>query len=292
MFDSPLSESGVTGICVGAATANLRPVMIYQRADFSLLALDPISTAAKWYSTFGQACPIVLLMVVGRGWGQGSTHSFSPQSLYATIPGLKIVMPSNAYDARGMMVAAIRDNNPVIMLCHRWLLDTVSDVPDHSYTVPLDRAKVIREGRDITIVGMSYSTIEVERAADILETYGIYAETIDLRSIAPLDLTTIRKSLNKTGRLVVVDTSHKTGSISEGIVARLVEDSFESFRCAPVVLGSKDYPQPTSHYLTKDYYASVDDICVAASDMFNIVHVPVESNQPHDVPNKNYSITF
>lgn len=293
VFDSPLSENAITGIAIGASISGMRVVHVHQRADFTFLAMDQIfNNAAKWFSTFGKPCPIVIRMIVGRGWGQGPTHSQSIQAIYAAIPGLKVIMPTTPYDAKGMMIAAIRDNNPVIILEHRWLFDMVGEVPEEIYEVPLDKAKVVCEGTDITIVGTSYATIDALRTAEILNTYGISAEVIDLRSIAPIDLVTIRKSLNKTGRLVVVDTAHKTGSVSEGIVARLVEDSFSKFKCAPVVLGNKDYPQPTSHFLTKDYYASVDDICKAASEMFNIIHVPVESTEPHDKPHKNYSITF
>jgi len=292
IFDSPLSEAAITGAVIGAAISGMRPIHVHQRADFSLLAVDPISTAAKWYSTFGKPCPLVISMVIGRGWGQGSTHSQSPQNLFASLPGLKVVMPTSPYDAKGMMISAIHDNNPVIVLHHRWLLDITGEVPEESYTVPLDQAEVVKQGSDVTLVGTSYTTLECLRASEILETYGVSAEVIDLRSVAPVDFVTIRKSLNKTGRLICVDTSHKTNSVSESIVARLVEDSFDKFKCAPVVLGSKDYPQPTSHFLTKDYYASVDDICSAASNMFGIIHVPVESTEPHDVPHKNYSITF
>lgn len=293
VFDSPLSENGVTGFCIGAAISGMRPVMVYQRADFSFLAMDQIvNNAAKWYSTFGQSCPIVIRMIVGRGWGQGPTHSQSLQSLYAAIPGLKVIMPSTPHDVKGMLISAVRDNNPVIILEHRWLFDTVGEVPEEMYTVPLDKAKVIREGSDVTIVGISYAVLDSLNTADTLNEHNISAEVIDLRSIAPLDIPTIVQSVKKTGRLIIADTSHKTGSIGAEIIRQVLEHCFNDLKYQPILLGSKDYPQPTSQYLTKDFYVSSGDILNACLRSLEKHEVDFEILEPHDVPNKNYSVTF
>lgn len=293
VFDSPLSENGVTGFCIGAAISGMHPVMVHQRADFSLLAMDQIvNNAAKWYSTFGQSCPLVIRMIVGRGWGQGPTHSQSLQSIFAAIPGLKVIMPTTPYDAKGMLIAAVRDPNPVIILEHRWLFDTIGEVPDGTYTVPLDKAKVVREGTDVTIVATSYAVIDALNAAKTAENHNISAEVIDLRSIAPLDIQTITQSVKKTGRLVISDTSHKTGSIGAEIIRQVLEHCFNDLKHQPILLGSKDYPQPTSHYLTKDFYVSSGDIVNACLRSLEKAEVDFEIAEQHDVPNKNYSVTF
>jgi pyruvate dehydrogenase E1 component beta subunit len=293
VFDSPLSENGITGAVIGAAISGMRPVMIHQRQDFMLLSADQlINNAAKWYSTFGKPCPLVVMAVQGRGWGNGPTHTANYQNLFASIPGLKVISPTSPYDAKGMMISAIRDNNPVIMLCHRWLLDTVGEVPAEMHEVPLDRAKVIREGTDVTIVGISYTVLDSLNAAKLAENHNISVEVIDLRSIAPLDIPTIVQSVKKTGRLILADTSHKTGSVGAEIIRQVLEHCFNDLKYQPILLGSKDYPQPTSHYLTKDFYVSSGDILNACLRSLEKAEVEFEIAEPHDVPNKNYSVTF
>ncbi|WP_054775080.1 alpha-ketoacid dehydrogenase subunit beta, partial [Methylogaea oryzae] len=194
VFDSPIAENGMTGICIGAAMSGLRPVMVHQRIDFALLAMDQIvNNAAKWrYMFAGQVnIPLVIRVIVGRGWGQGPQHAQSLQALFAHIPGLKVVMPSSGYDSKGMLLAAIRDDNPVIFIEHRWLQTLRDIVPEEPYVVPLDQALICHPGRHATLLAFSYMTVEARLAAEALADYGIELEVIDARCVRPLDLATV-----------------------------------------------------------------------------------------------------
>lgn len=301
VFDSPLSENGMTGICIGAAIAGLRPVMVHQRIDFALLAMDQIvNNAAKWrYMFAGQvSVPLVIRVIVGRGWGPGPQHAQSLQALFAHIPGLKVVMPTSAFDAKGMMIAAVRDDNPVIFIEHRWLQGLVDDVPAEPYALPLDQARVARTGRDATLVGFSYMTVEALRAATVLADHGIDLEVIDARAVRPLDMTTILASVRRTGALIVADTAWKTGSVAGEVVAAVCESVFDALRCPPLRIGLPDLPTPTSPHLTRDYYPdalslaravvahlgrSVDDATLTAQ---------LSRTTPHDVPQLDFRGPF
>jgi pyruvate dehydrogenase E1 component beta subunit len=257
VFDSPLSENGMTGICIGAAISGMRPVMVHQRIDFALLAMDQIvNNAAKWrYMFAGQvAVPLVIRVIVGRGWGPGPQHAQSLQALFAHIPGLKVVMPTSGYDAKGMLLAAIRDDNPVLFIEHRWLQGIKDFVPEEPYAVPLDQALVCRSGKDATLVAFSYMVVESLLAAEALAHYGIDVEVIDARCVRPLDMSTITESVRRTGTLVVADTASKTGGIAGEVVAAVAETAFESLARPPLRIASPDYPVPTSPHLVKDYY--------------------------------------
>ncbi|MCH9689381.1 MAG: alpha-ketoacid dehydrogenase subunit beta, partial [Gammaproteobacteria bacterium] len=213
VFDTPTSENAMTGIGVGVAIAGWRPVMMHQRLDFFLLAMDQlVNSAAKWHYMFGgqMSVPLVIRLVMGRGWGQGPTHSQNLQSWFAHIPGLKVVAPATAADAKGLLLSSIRDDNPVVFLEHRWLHNSVSDVPEGDYQIPLGAAKVARSGRDVTLVGMSYMTVEALKAAALLETVGISCEVVDLRTIRPIDWDTVLNSVKKTGKLIALDCSMPT----------------------------------------------------------------------------------
>src|SRR3989338_6070492 len=209
VFDTPVAENTMTGCAIGAALAGMRPVMVHARNDFMYYCMDQLCNhAAKWHHMFGglMTVPITVRAIVGRGWGQGSQHSQSLQALFAHIPGLKVVMPSNAYDAKGLLMGSIEDNNPVVFIEFRRLYEETADVPEKPYTVPLGKAAVQREGKDITIVAFSYMVLEAAQAADSLEKIGIHCEIIDPRTLKPLDSETILNSVRKTGRLVVADT--------------------------------------------------------------------------------------
>jgi len=169
VFDMPLAENGMTGICIGAALSGLRPVMVHQRVDFALLAMDQlINNAAKWHYMFdGKASvPLVVRMIVGRGWGQGPQHSQSLQAMFAQAPGIRVIMPTTAYDAKGMLISAIEDNNPVLFIEHRWLHNIEGDVPDGDVRVPIGKAQKMKMGTDVTIISMSYMTIEALHAIE------------------------------------------------------------------------------------------------------------------------------
>jgi pyruvate dehydrogenase E1 component beta subunit len=161
VFDMPTSENAMTGVGIGAALGGLRPVLTHQRLDFALLSLDQIvNNAAKWRFMFGgrRGVPITIRMIIGRGWGQGPTHSQSLQAWFAHIPGLKVVMPTSAEDAKGLLLASIFDDDPVIFLEHRWLHNVTGDVPPGDYRTPIGKARLVRSGADVTVVGMSLMT--------------------------------------------------------------------------------------------------------------------------------------
>ena len=173
VFDTPTSENAMTGVGIGAALNGIRPVMVHQRLDFFLLAMDQlVNGAAKWHFMFGGKgkVPITIRLIMGRGWGQGPTHSQNLQAWFSHIPGLKVVMPSNARNAKGLLLSSIFDPNPVIFLEHRWLHGSESNVPEGEFTIPLGESKV-HTGKDITIVTMSYMTVEGLLARDFLEKY-------------------------------------------------------------------------------------------------------------------------
>lgn len=185
VFDMPISENGMTGVCIGSAISGMRPIMVHMRADFLLYAADQIiNNAAKWWQMFGGqggTVPLVIRAVIGRGWGQGVQHSQHLEDLFARIPGLKITCPSNAYDAKGLLIAAARDNNPVLMFEHRWIHDLKSEVPDEMYEVSLDEPKMVRFGKDINLAAWGYMVHECMKAAEFLSKQGIEACVVDSR---------------------------------------------------------------------------------------------------------------
>ncbi|MCX7178069.1 MAG: alpha-ketoacid dehydrogenase subunit beta, partial [Proteobacteria bacterium] len=192
--DMPLSENAMTGVALGSALVGMRPIITHQRMDFALVAMEQmVNQAAKWHYMFGGKAnvPMVVRMIIGRGWGQGPQHSQSLQAWFAHIPGLKVVMPTTAHDAKGLLAASIEDNNPVIFIEHRWLHNIADEVPAEYYTVPLGKARVMRAGSDVTIVGTSYMALEALRAAERLDEDGISAEVVDLRTIRPWDIETV-----------------------------------------------------------------------------------------------------
>lgn len=301
VFDSPLSENGMTGICIGAAISGMRPVMVHQRIDFALLAMDQIvNNAAKWrYMFAGQvSVPLVIRVIVGRGWGPGPQHAQSLQSLFAHIPGLKVVMPTSGRDAKGMLLAAIRDDNPVIFIEHRWLQGIVDHVPLELYSTPLDKALICWPGKDATLVAFSYMVVEALLAAKVLADFGIDLEVIDARSVRPLDMDTFVASVRRTGRLIVADTSWKAGGIAGEVIAGVVETAFEALICPPLRITLPDIPVPTSHHLTRDFYP--DALYFARSISAHLgKDIPdaelvsrLFRSTPHDVPQSEFRGPF
>jgi len=264
VFDMPLAENGLTGACIGAALCGLRPVMVHQRIDFALLAMDQlVNNAAKWHYMFdGKASvPLVVRMIVGRGWGQGPQHSQSLQAMFAQIPGLKVVMPATARDAKGMLIAAIEDDNPVLFIEHRWLHSIPDDVPEDMYRVDLDRARLLHQGGDVTIAAFSYMAIEALTAAKaLLEAMDVSAEVLDMRCVNPLDSDSVIESVRKTGRLIVADTAMRSGSVGGELLSQVVEQAFTLLKSRPVRLASPDHPLPTSHFMNEGYYPSARTI--------------------------------
>lgn len=213
VFDIPCSENAITGIGVGAALLGYKSVMTHQRLDFFLLAMDQlVNSAAKWNYMFGgnTPVPITIRLILGRGWGQGPTHSQNLQAWFAHIPGLKVVSPSNASDAKGLLIASIFDPSPVVFLEHRWLHNSKSDVLNDSFSVEIGKANVVKSGSDITLVTSSYLVAEALDAAEyVLNSFGISSEVIDLRTIKPLDTDTILASVKKNQK----DIMHRSWGV-------------------------------------------------------------------------------
>jgi pyruvate/2-oxoglutarate/acetoin dehydrogenase E1 component len=291
VFDMPTSENAMTGVAVGAAIAGLKPVMTHQRLDFFLLAMDQlVNSAAKWHYMFGGQfnVPITIRLIIGRGWGQGPTHSQNLQSWFSHIPGLKVVMPSTPSDAKGLLLASIADPNPVIFLEHRWLHNISEYVDEYSSKVELGKARIIRIGSQVTIISSGFLVLESIKAAEYLATNGISCEVIDLRSLNPIDWNTIFKSVEKTGRLIAIDSASITGSISGEIIARVSSEKFSFLKSSPVRLAQPDIPEPTSFELTREFYIRSKVIIMKILEMLNAKNQELERNYedpiPHDIP--------
>ena len=273
VFDIPLSEHAVTGIAVGSAITGMKPILTHQRVDFALVSIDQIvNQAAKWHYMFNtkMVAPIIIRMIIGRGWGQGPQHSQSLHAWFAHIPGLRVVMPSTAYDAKGLLLSALYDNSPVIFMEHRWLYNLKDEVPEEEYFVPLDKAKVLCKGTDITLVGISYTVLECMKAANILTKLIITCEVIDLVSARPIDKETICNSVEKTGRIIVMDHSEQSCSIASEISAIVTERCFSKLKSAPSRISLPSHPTPTSPSLSKVYYPTATEIVHSTCKMLGV----------------------
>ncbi len=266
VIDTPVSENGITGVAVGAALAGMKPVVVHPRMDFMLYAMDPIiNQAANWnYMNGGKlSVPIVIWGIINRGGEQAAQHSQALHSLFANIPGLKVVMPSTPYDAKGLMIAAIRDPNPVVFVDERWLYGISGPVPEEIYEVKIGSGVIRRAGADVTIVTSSYMCYECLKAADILNVDNIQIEIIDLRSVKPLDEEMIYQSVKKTGRLIVVDGGWKTFGLAAEVSALVTENCFVSLKAPICRITLPDCPAPASSLLEKAYYPGPENIVEA-----------------------------
>ena len=270
VFDIPVSENAITGVAIGASLCGMRPVMVHARNDFMLLTMDQlINNAAKWRYVSGGAyyVPITIRTIIGRGWGQGAQHSQSLQAVFAHFPGLKVVMPATPYDAKGLLIASIKDNSPVIFIEHRRLYDHAEPVPEEYFEVPLGKGIIRRPGTDITIVATSLMVLEALKAADALESHNINAEVVDLRTISPMDDELVFDSVRRTHRLVVADTSWRSGGIGSEIIARVVDNVFSHLEAPARCVASPDVPAPVSSTLERLFYPGVDEIAAAATEI-------------------------
>jgi 2-oxoisovalerate dehydrogenase E1 component beta subunit len=237
VIDSPLAESGMVGVAIGAAMNGLRPVVEVQFADFIFPAFNQIvSEAARmYYRTNGDySVPIVIRAPYGGGVRGGLYHSQSVEAYFAHVPGLKVVVPSNPHDAKGLLKAAIRDNNPVLFFEHKLAYNTVQgDVPEGNYTVPIGKAAVRREGQQLSLISYGLSVHHCLEAAETLAAEGISCEVVDLRSVSPLDTETLLESVKKTGRVCIVHEDNLTGGVGAEVAAIVAKDAFE-YLDAPV----------------------------------------------------------
>jgi pyruvate dehydrogenase E1 component beta subunit len=296
VLDMPTSENGMTGVAIGSACVGARPIMVHQRIEFALLAIDQIiNQAANWHYMFGgqDAMPIVIRMLIGRGWGQGPQHSQSLQAMFGHVPGLKVVMPVTPHDAKGLLIAAVEDNNPVIYLEHRWLHSIRGPVPEGAYRVPIGEARTARSGKDVTIVSVSYATLEALRAAELLERDGIEAEVIDVRSIRPIDTKQILESVRRTGRLVVVDAAWSTMGFSAEVLALAAESAHGALKNAPLRVTLPDVPSPSTRALTADYYPRAIHVVNGIRSMLSLPpqteeQLGIQRATPSDIPDQTF----
>lgn len=263
VVEGPLAEEGLTGISMGAAMMGMRPVLIHHRMDFVLLSINQIvNHAAHWHAMFGGQVnvPLVIRAAVGRGWGNGAQHTGSHHAMFARIPGLKTVVPSNPRDAKGLYLAAVEDNGPVIFIEHRWLYEDDAPVPDEYYVTPLGKAAVVRQGKDVTIAAIGPMVTESMKAAAALEESGVSAEIVDLRTLRPLDAETILNSVGKTGRLVVADSDWKECGVGSEVVALATENLFESLKAGPARVAWPGTSVPSGHVLEAQFYPGAQEI--------------------------------
>jgi len=288
VIETPIAENGMTGIAIGASLLGMRPVLVHQRIDFMLLSMDQlVNHAAKWSYMLGgtSSVPLTIRCVVGKGWGQGAQHSQSLQALFAHIPGLKVVMPSTPYDAKGLLISSIKDKNPVIFIEHRRLYDFKGDVPSGVYKIPLGKGKIIKKGKDITIVAVSLMVRDAIRAAEVLKKdYKISAEVIDLRCLRPLDEKIILDSVKNTGRLLVVDTGWKAYGVSAEISALVAEASYRDLKAPIRRIGLPPSPTPTSVYLESHYYPDADTIVQVGKSLISGKFKPKSSQNIQAAP--------
>jgi pyruvate dehydrogenase E1 component beta subunit len=267
VIGTPVSENAMMGVALGAALSGMRPLYIHLRVDFMVLSMDQlVNYAAKWrYMTQGQVgVPLTVRAVIGRGWGCGAQHSGTLQSLFAHIPGLKITMPSTPYDAKGLLLAAVADDSPVIQIEHRHLYNNTSHVPKELYKLPLGKGELVRQGREATIVASSIATIDVLNAC---EKHGLDVDVVDLRTIKPLDEDLILESVRKTGRLLVVDYDFPFAGVAAEITARVAEKAFAELKEAPQRLTFPECSVPASPILERAFFPSAERIAGRIREM-------------------------
>lgn len=283
IMDTPISETGFMGAALGAAAEGLRPISELMFVDFFGVCFDQIyNHLAKNTYMSGGNCryPVVITSGIGGGYNDAAQHSQCLYSIFAHVPGLKVVVPSNAYDAKGLMIQAIRDDNPVVFLYHKGIMGlswmsyfegSTNEVPEESYTIPFGQAKVVREGRDVTIVTLSQMVHKSILAAEQLAAEGIEAEIVDLRTLVPLDKETVLRSVAKTGRLLVADEDYLSYGLS-GEIAAIVAEHLNHLRLkAPVRrLAVPDVPIPFSRPLEQFAIPQVDSIAQAVRQLMNL----------------------
>jgi pyruvate/2-oxoglutarate/acetoin dehydrogenase E1 component len=271
VIDAPISEAGQTGAGVGAALVGCRPVVELQIADFVTLTMDQlVNHAAKWrYMSGGKVTvPFVLRGAVSSGIGMAGQHSQSLEAWFVHAPGLVVIMPSTPYDAKGLLTAAIRDDNPVVFLEKRLLYSRRGAVPEGDYTVSIGVADVKREGADVTVACYAQGVHIALQAGRQLAEQGIELEVVDLRTLKPLDIETLATSVRKTGHLVAVSEGARAGGFASEVVARVVDVAWESLRSAPVRVTARDTPIPYAAPLERAVMPQVDDLVSAITGMF------------------------
>lgn len=316
VFDMPVSENGMTGVCIGAALNEIKPILVHMRIDFSLYSADQlINNAAKWFSMFGgqKSVPMVVRMIVGRGWGQGNQHSQNLTALYAHVPGLKIFVPTNAKDAKAMLIEAVRDPNPVLFIEHRWLYDTTSEindeVEDFKFTTqdlyhndPLYDRPLASTYPDVTIVAIGHAVKESKIARRFLNEAGVSTTLIAIKQVKPWDARMVTNAFKRSMNLLVVDDAWKFCGLAAEIVAQVVEDEEAHYitgSCGGKIrrLTYPDYPSGSSPALAEHYYNGPLEIFNAVVEMLgrdvdSSAVVAYQKTRTHDVPDQNFRGPF
>jgi acetoin:2,6-dichlorophenolindophenol oxidoreductase subunit beta len=266
LMDTPLSESAYVGAAIGAATCGLRPIAELMFIDFMGVCLDQIyNQAAKFRYMFGGRAetPVVIRAMCGAGFRAAAQHSQMLTPIFTHIPGLKVVCPSNAYDAKGLLIQSIRDNDPVIFLEHKNLYGQESDVPEESYAIPFAEANIVREGKHATIVTYGQTVQRSVAAADLLAREGVDCEVIDLRTLSPIDMDTVIESVEATGRLICVDEANPRCSIAADISATVAQEAFDALKAPIRMVTAPHTPVPFSPALEDLYVPTVEAIAAA-----------------------------
>ena len=301
VIETPISENAMTGLCIGSAMMGLKPIQIHQRVDFALLALEQIiNNCAKAFfvSNSKHTVPLVIRMIIGRGWGQGPMHSQILDSLFAQIPGLKVIMPTFPKDFKGMLLSAIRDPNPVVVLEHRWLHNIKGHVPKKYYYQNINKIKKIKNGKDLTVVANGYNLLEVIELENILKEEKISLDLFDLNVMQPLETKSIINSVKKTGRIIVIDSGFKNLGIGSEIISRVIENCMEKIKSKPVRIGLPFIPTPSSRFLAKSYYPNKKTILRSILQLLKKeknkkkLFQKIEANIPVDVPDLSFKGPF
>lgn len=272
-FDTPISEDAMTGFGLGAALNGLRPIHIHIRIDFLLLAMNQLANMVSsfCYASAGKlSVPLVIRAIIGRGFGQGFQHSKSAYSIFAHIPGLIVILPTTPRDAKGLLISAVRNDNPAIFIEHRWLYWQEGEVPEEPFTIPIGEANILHEGKDLTIVATSWMNVEALKAAEILGKRGIGIEIVDPRTIAPFNEELIIKSVEKTGRCLVADNDWLHCGFSAEVAARVSEKCFAKLKCPVERVGFASTPCPTVRHLENEFYPNAVKIIRLVEKMLKL----------------------
>lgn len=299
IVETPTSENAMLGVSIGLALAGHKVISIHQRLDFFLLAMDQlVNGASKWNFMFGNQTPIpiTIRLILGRGWGQGPTHSQNLHALFAHLPGVKVVMPSKANEAGPLLKSAINDPNPVIFLEDRWLHSQEIDETKPINEISLSSHLIVKEGKDCTIVSSGFMTIESLRAASILEKIGIFVEVIDLRTLKPLDTEFLCRSVSKTKRVIIVDSGPSFANYGKELSYLFTKELFNKLIAPPTVVCSRDAHEPTSHGVIREFKVSALDIAKEITRSMGIT-IPNEVSilffdESPDVPNSDFKGPF
>lgn len=271
-FGTPLSEDAMTGVAIGAALSGLRPIHVHIRVDFLLLGMNQIGnvmSSLRYMSGGSLRLPLVIRAVIGRGWGQGAQHSKSLHGVFGHFPGIKVGLPTSPQDAYSMLRAAVRDDNPVILLEHRWLYDIEGHVDEH-HLPSLEGPTIVRHGNAVTVACTSWMTIEAVKAAEVLAKHGIDLEVIDMRMVAPLDESLVVSSVARTGHCIVADYDWLYAGFSAELAARISHHCFDSLQWPVERIGFAAVPCPTTRSLENHFYPSAVDIIRTVERMLGL----------------------